>query len=71
MVRLEANDAVTLAVLAERAAGASWGQVSEALSLDETFAREHYEPIEARWRREHTIAPRLHVVEGQPLQSSG
>lgn len=52
-------DVVTLAVLAERAAGASWGDIAKALREDVAFVREHYGPIEAQWRAGRGVRPEV------------
>jgi hypothetical protein len=58
-------------VISERNAGASWTEVADALSLDETFVREHYEPIERQWSTGNGIGPIVQHREGQPLRLVG
>lgn len=68
-VRAESIDIVTLAVLSERAAGASWTDVAQALMLEERYVREHYEPIEERWLAGEGLDPIvLQPRGGQPLR---
>jgi hypothetical protein len=67
-IRAESIDVTTYAVLARRAGGASWAEIAVALSLDETFVREHYEPIEARWSAGDGVGPVVHRREGQRLR---
>lgn len=62
-LRADVIDVVTLAVLAERASGATWAEVATALSLDERFVVEHYEPIERQWSTGNGIGPILHQQE--------
>lgn len=65
-IRVDANTAVTYAVLAERASGASWREVATALCEDEEFVREHYGPIEQRWLAGGGVGPLLAGRRGQP-----
>lgn len=61
-------DVVTMAVLFERAAGATWAEMAEALNLDERFVVEHYEPLERQWLTGNGIGPIMHGTEGQALR---
>lgn len=70
-IRAQSIDVTTYAVLTQRAAGQSWTQIAVSLSLDESFVREHYEPIETQWASGGGIGPvvqregqRLRVVSG-------
>lgn len=65
-LRAQSIDVVTYAVLSERAAGASWTDVAAALSLDETFVVEHYEPIERQWRGGGGIGPLVKRADADP-----
>lgn len=67
-MRADVIDVVTMAVLAERASGASWSEVSEALGLDEHFVVEHYEPIERQWITGNGIGPIVQPAGEQPLR---
>lgn len=58
-IRAESIDVVTLAVIAEHTAGATWAEIAEALAQDEQWVREHYEPIEAEWLRGRGVGPVL------------
>lgn len=62
-VQAEAIDVVTLAVLAERAQGASWSEVADALSLNVQFVIDHYRPIEERWKTGLGVGPVLHSLD--------
>lgn len=69
LIRADSIDVVTYAVLAERAAGASWTEVAKALGLDERFVREHYEAVEAQWNSGGGVGPVERTYEeSQPLR---
>lgn len=68
MLRVDAIDIVTMAVLAERAKGATWDDVAEALTLPVKFVIEHYEPLERQWITGNGIAP---VIAETMLRSLG
>lgn len=67
-LRLDVLDTVTYAVLTERAQGASWEDVAEALGETVEFTMAHYGPIEHRWKRGQGIMP---WGEGEPPQVVG
>ena len=68
-VRADAVEVVTFAVVTALAAGHSWTEVAEHLSVDEAFARDHYGPLVEQWKGRRNVGPRIHLVGGQPRRT--
>lgn len=55
--RVEAEDAVAMAVIFERSNGASWDQVAEWLHESPTFVIAHYQPLVDQYNQDGSIRP--------------